>query len=149
MTDIALLWDNDAFGADLSLTGGDLATDDGLRTAFIISLFTDARARDDDPLPEPGADPRGWWGDAFTDAEDGPLGSRLWLLDREKKIGSTLIRARDYAAEAVQWLIRAGICLSIDVEVEAQGNALAIALYPTRPTGPARQRFDFLWEGSA
>lgn len=149
MTDIALLWNNDAFGADLALAEGDLATDDGLHTAFIISLFTDARARDDDPLPAPGADLRGWWGDAFTDVEDGPLGSRLWLLDREKKLPSTLIRARDYAAEAVQWLIRAGICTSIDVEVEAQGNALAIALYPIRPSGPARQRFDFLWEGSA
>lgn len=149
MTDIALLWDNHAFGADLALAEGDLATDDGLRTAFIISLFTDARARDDDPLPEPGAELRGWWGDAFDPAEDGVLGSRLWLLGREKKIGSTLIRARDYAAEAVQWLIRAGICQSIDIEVEAQGNALAIALYPSRPTGPARQRFDFLWEGSA
>lgn len=149
MTDIALHWDNDAFSADLALAEGDLATDEGLRTAFIISLFTDARARSDDPLPSPGADPRGWWGDAYMDAEDGVLGSRLWLLDREKRLGSTLIRARDYAAEAVQWLIRAGVCSSIDVEVEAQGNALAIALYPTRPSGPARQRFDFLWEGSA
>lgn len=148
MTDIALLWDNDAFGADLALAEGDLATDDGLRTAFIISLFTDARARDDDPLPQDGADLGGWWGDAFANADEGPLGSRLWLLNREKKVGSTLLRGRDYAAEAVQWLIRAGVCSSIDVEVEAQGNRLAIALYPTRPNGPARQRYDFLWEGS-
>lgn len=148
MTDIALLWDNDAFGADLALAEGDLATDDGLRTAFIISLFTDARARDDDPLPQDGADLGGWWGDAFADVEEGPLGSRLWLLSREKKLGSTLLRARDYAAEAVQWLIRAGVCSSIDIEVEAQGNTLAIALYPTRPNGPTRQRYDFLWEGS-
>lgn len=148
MTDIALLWDNDAFGADLALAEGDLATDDGLRTAFIISLFTDARARGDDPLPQDGADLGGWWGDAFADADEGPLGSRLWLLNREKKVGSTLLRARDYAAEAVQWLIRTGVCSSIDVEVEAQGSRLAIALYPTRPNGPARQRYDFLWEGS-
>ncbi|HEX7821034.1 MAG TPA: phage GP46 family protein [Sphingobium sp.] len=148
MTDIALLWDNEAFGADLALTGGDLATDDGLRTAFLISLFTDARARADDVLPQAGGDPRGWWGDAFGEDQDGPIGSRLWLLDREKRTGTTLTRARDYATEAVAWLIAASICTSIDIEVEAQGEALAIALYPTRPGGPARQRFDFLWTGS-
>ena len=109
MTDIALLWDNDAFGADLAIAQGDLATDEGLRTAFIISLFTDARARDDDTLPQQGGDPRGWWGDALAEDDEGPIGSRLWLLEREKKIGSVLIRARDYATEAVQWLVRVGV----------------------------------------
>lgn len=67
MTDIALAWDNALFAADLAIEGGRLVTDDGLRTAILISLFTDARANDDDPLPEPGADRRGWWGDASQD----------------------------------------------------------------------------------
>lgn len=149
MTDLALHWDADTFSADLAIVGGDLSTDEGLRTAFLISLFTDARARDDDELPEPGADRRGWWGDAFSDPEDGPTGSRFWLLDRAKSDQRTLARAKDYAAECVQWLIRAGICTSIGVEVEAQaGGRLAIAYAPVRPTGPARERYDFLWEGS-
>ena len=62
MTDIALSWDNAAWRADIGLARGDLATDDGLRTAVLISLFTDAPARDDDPLPAPGYR-GGWWGD--------------------------------------------------------------------------------------
>ena len=67
MTDLALHFAPGAWSADLSILGGDLATDDGLRTAVIISLFTDARARADDPLPEADADRRGWWGDCGSD----------------------------------------------------------------------------------
>ena len=44
MTDIALNWINALGGADIALEGPHLATDDGLRTAVIVSLFTDARA---------------------------------------------------------------------------------------------------------
>jgi hypothetical protein len=38
---------------------------------------------------------------------------------------------------------------SLDVEVEAQGERLALGVILERPTGPGRQRFDFVWEASA
>lgn len=149
MTDIALLWSNKAFGADFFLEAGQLATDDGLRTAIQISLFSDARARDDDVLPDGTGDRRGWWGDAFAADEGDRIGSRLWLLSREKVLARVLVRARDYAREALAWLIADGVVSKIEVDVELRGrDQLAIGVAITRPDGPARQRFDYVWERS-
>jgi len=146
MTDLALRWDNGIFGADLALHGASLATDEGLKTAVIVSLFTDARARDDDHLPAPG-DRRGWWGDALPAIAGDRIGSRLWLLNREKRLASVVGRARDYAREALAWLIADGIAKTVEVEAAAIGaDVLAIGVEITRPDGPGRQRFDLTWE---
>lgn len=147
MTDLALIWSNEAFGADLMITGADLATDDGLRTAFIISLFSDAPARPDDVLPDASDDRRGWWGNAFPAVADDVMGSRLWLLSREKKLPEVLIRARDYAREALAWAIEDGICAAIDVSVERFGaDGFIIGVIAHRPRGQDAARFDFVWE---
>jgi len=149
MTDLALPWSPDAWSADLLLAGAQLATDDGLRTAIVVSLFTDARARDDDPLPAP-EDRRGWWGDALPVAADDRIGSRLWLLGREKRLQAVVGRARDYAAEALAWLVEDGIASSVEVEAEAHApDRLALAVFVTRPGGPGRQRYDFTWAAEA
>ncbi len=112
---------------DLENAGGVLATDNSLLTAVIVSLLTDRRAEPDDRLPiEPGPasplppDRRGWTGDALN-----PLGrrvgSRLWLLAREKQLPETMRRAEEYAREALQWLVDDGHALSIRVSGEWQG----------------------------
>lgn len=115
---IALGWDNARLTADLALTaGGALMAEDGLTTAVILSLFTDGRARADDALPEgPGGDRRGWLADAF--APEDRWGSRLWLLQRAKQTEETRRRARDYAAEALEWLLGAGLATAIDVDAQ-------------------------------
>ena len=103
---------------DWAIQRGDLAPDDGLETAVILSLFTDRRARPDDPLPD-GSDRRGWWADAYPRASaragQDPIGSRLWLLEREKDTREVVNRARDYAEEALQWLVDDGIAERIEV----------------------------------
>lgn len=142
MTDIALNWDDAAFAGDLVMQGGDLMTDQGMRTAILISLFTDARADDGDPLPQAGAERRGWWG-------DGDIGSKLWLLKRAKITNETLLTAQQYCEEALQWLVDDGAVQSLSITAEAQAdNRLAIAVILQRPDGPARQRFDYLWSAS-
>lgn len=153
MTDIALGWDVEFFTADLLLLGGQIVTDDGLRTAILISLFTDARAPAGAALPEDGADRGGWWGDDFIadgSRADGPnaVGSLLWLLRRSKITAPVMERARSAAVDALGWLIRDGIAAGIDVQVEAQGQRLAFAITLDRPQGPGRQRFDFAWDAS-
>lgn len=89
--------------------GGALMTETTLQTAVIVSLLTDRRAELDDKLPfdvrsdRPiPADRKGWAGDAFGGQR---IGSRLWLLQREKQTTETLRRAEFYAREALQWLI--------------------------------------------
>ena len=98
---------------DWAIKDHDLAPDDGLETAIILSLFTDRRAREDDPLPDGSDDRRGWWADAWAGQD--PIGSRLWLLEREKDTREVVNRARDYAEEALQWLVEDGIAERIEV----------------------------------
>ncbi len=102
-------------------SGTGLLNDETLRTAVLISLMTDRRASDDDALPDfptPGdirPDRRGWCGDAL--AEDSSLiGSRLWLLWREKQTEETRRRAVAYCREALQWLIDDGIASAVTVD---------------------------------
>lgn len=156
MTDIALFWDPENFVSDIAVNAGALEVDEGLRTAILISLFTDARARPDDVLPTPDADPRGWWGNAFPQdislAGD-ELGSRLWLLSRSKTTPDVIARARDYAREAVQWLLDDGVAEEVTVEAERQGDAtmprIAIGIEVTRPGRNQPTRYDFVWEALA
>jgi len=75
------------------------------------------------------------------------IGSRLWLLSREKQVQEVLNRAREYAAEALQWLIDDGIAQ--DVEIEAsfdRPGLLALLVTITRPPGDAVEfRFSTTW----
>jgi phage gp46-like protein len=98
-----------------------LETDRDLETTVIISLFTDASAKPDDVIPDGSDDRRGWWGDhgavgAQPTPPEGPLGSRLWLLAREKSTESTRQRAMQYAAEALAWMTADGVAARVDVE---------------------------------
>lgn len=156
MTDIALIFDPDSQTADLAIAGGGLATDDGLLTAMIISIFTDARARDDDPLPFAGADRRGWWGDIGNDDPNDRIGSRLWLMAREKLTEATATRVRDMVREALAWLVEDGVVRDLTVETELRPpsatfpeGALAFLVTLSRPDGPARERYDFVWAATA
>lgn len=155
MTDIALAFAADALVADIALDGGDLATDDGLRTAVILSLFTDAPARPDDVLPQDGGDRRGWWGDVGNDDPNDRTGSRLWLLERSKATSATAIRAREYAAEALAWMVEDGVAAAVSVVATlhrptraAPQGALALAIVITRPSG-VRVAIDILWDAEA
>ena len=120
MIDLAINFDSEPGEFDLVLSGSDLMGDDGLYTAVIISLFTDTRAAEDDPLPEerPGqvSDLRGWWGDFLPD-ETAPvsIGSRLWLLTREKDLDEVVARAQEYAQEALKWLLDEGHVTRLEV----------------------------------
>ncbi|HCN2736281.1 TPA: phage GP46 family protein, partial [Escherichia coli] len=66
-------------------------------------------------LPDGSDNRRGWWGDSYRDR---PIGSRLWLLSREKATPDTLERARGYAEEALEWLKTAGRVSAINVRAE-------------------------------
>jgi phage gp46-like protein len=124
--DIRINWDVGLMEGDISFntTKQDLEKDSGLETAVIISLFTDRRARDDDVLPDSNnPDRRGWWGDLGSPIVKGDqIGSRLWLLNREKTLESVLARAQEYAKEALQWLIDDEVAVKVDVSVERSGS---------------------------
>ena len=145
MTDLTLAFAGVEIGtADLLMEAGGLATDDGLRSAIIVSLFTDARADVDDTMPAHG-DRRGWWGDVAPAADRDVTGSKLWLLDREKIVAKALASARDYATAALAWLTEDRVAASVEIETAAIGATLALGVTVVRPAGPERRRFDFVW----
>lgn len=110
MIDVGLTWRNGR--GELVLVDGDLLADVSVNTAILLSYFTDRRAEPGDELPDNSGDRRGWWGDSYrTDL----IGSRLWLLSREKNLPDVLNRAAAYARESVQWMIKDGLVSKITV----------------------------------
>lgn len=96
------LWDGDI---------NDVVSDPGLETAILISLFSDRRAGNEEIIPDmSGDDRRGWWGDTLTEV---PVGSKLWLLSREKTSGTLNALIEEYTVDALKWMITDGIAKSI------------------------------------
>lgn len=147
MTDLRTIFIDMDQGADLALETFALASDDGLETAVVLSLFTDARARDDDTLPAGQTDRRGWWAAAFPAVAGDRFGSRLWLLRRSKQLQESLIVAREYAEEALAWLVEDGAASKVEVETFiARFEIMGMIVRIYRPDGStAPYRFETLW----
>jgi len=119
--------------------------DEPLVRAVIVSLFSWRRANPDDELP---SDERmGWWGDTYPTVPNDRIGSRLWLLSRAKLTEQVRLRAKEYALEALQWLIDDGIASRIEVQAERHGlSTLAMACRIYREGGAQIDiRFSDVW----
>ncbi|TXG95723.1 MAG: hypothetical protein E6R08_11045 [Nevskiaceae bacterium] len=135
---IALAFDGDKLTGDLQVGSAGLVQDDDLTSCVLISLFTDRRARADDPLPAgAGDDRRGWLGDALATVEGDRIGSRLWLLKREKQTEETRRRAIEYCREALAWMITDGLARQIDFDAEwlNSDGLLGVPITIYRPDG--------------
>lgn len=151
MTDFRHVWDSVNLFGDWRMAGPSLAADADIETSVIISLFTNRLANADDALPfemtpDPIMDRQGWWGD--TGAAEGPIGSRLWLLVREKWTNATRLRAEAYAREALQWMIDDGVAGRVDVEASMpQIGRIDLYVLIHRVDGRVfERRFDWAWQ---
>lgn len=144
--DIAIDWDTQNFRGDWSVNSGDLDLDPGgLRSAVLVSLFSD-RIASTDFQPPAGSpfDRHGWWGDTY---EQDPIGSRLWQLNRAKKTDdlTLLIRARDFCLEALKWLLDDGVAATVNVDTSwLNPNAIGIRVVIAEPQSPPKT-FNFSW----
>lgn len=127
-------------GADTSL----LSLEKPLVRAVVISLFTWRRAAPSDAAE---GVRWGWWADGMDGQANDRIGSRLWLLVREKLTASTLIRAREYAQESLQWLIDDGVATRITCTAERRGlDGLALRAVVERDNAaPLDLRFEDVW----
>ncbi len=114
---------------DIDTKNGDFLQDNFLETSMMISLFSNAPANtdelnrfNDDQLNK--AHNRGWFGSTYTAGIE--YGSKLWLLERERRNQETLNLARQYCKEALQWIINEGISSKIDVECSWNADVLVI-----------------------
>jgi len=148
MADIELNWIAADFGADFRIESGDLSKDNELRSAVVLSLFSWRRANPDDRLPDDDSGRMGWWGDSYGTTADSKLGSRLWLLRREKLTQETITRAVEYCREALQWLIDDRVAQKVDVEAERNSiDRLDILVKITRANGQEiNMRYANAWQ---
>lgn len=138
----------DVSGSPLTASGAGapLQNEHDLKTAVLISLFTDRRANEDDALPDFRGSKGGWWADALNNQK---IGSRLWLLHREKQLNQVVLRAKEYAEEALQWLLDDGVVEQIIVTAEITRSGvlgLHIAISKTKRQ-TADFKFEFAWRG--
>lgn len=144
MSDIRTIWpEPDGSEADWAVVPGDLQQGDDLQTAIYISLNTDRLARDDDPID--GTNRRGWWGDT---GEAYPIGSRLWLLRRQKLTTAVAGKAVDFIREALQWLLDDGVVSRIDVQTRIVYPRTLLVGVAYQEPGKAEQsvKFSWVWE---
>lgn len=147
MADIGLEWTPE--GIDVALRDDDIAEDEGLRTAALLSVLMDRRAADDDQLPSPG-DLRGWWGDELAGPEGDRIGSRLWLLSRSAAEPGVARRAKAVAEDGLAWLIEDGVASSVDVSAELVDGDLSIDVTIHRPHDEDIDvRFARVWDSLA
>lgn len=119
---------------------------DELVQATLISLFSWRKFNDDDGVDIPNR--QGWWGDTFASETNDRIGSRLWLLRREKLTDEVVARAREYAEESLQWMIDDALASAVNVSTDRENNRLNMSVEIVRP-GDAQSiqaRFQNLWE---
>ena len=151
--DIKILWNDEYLTGDIKYNNGDLVRELGLETAYLMSLFLNRRADEDDELPDSNNDDRqGWWGDQVSEFEGDQIGSKLWLLSRSKTDQDTIIKAEAYVKEAIEWAVEDGVVAKNEVEVyridRSDGSAtlaLKVIAYRSDGTKAIEMQFDDLW----
>ena len=119
---------------------------DDLSRAVLISLFTWRRANPDDDLPN--SVKYGWWGDTFSVTQNDKIGSRLWLLSRNKLTTETISKTEEYASEALDWLTEDKVADSVQVTAERLTlDTLALQITITRGNSALLNiRFINVWD---
>ncbi|MDI3259702.1 MAG: phage GP46 family protein [Sinobacteraceae bacterium] len=144
MSDLLIQPLDDGESYDLIMFDGDCVRDESLRGAVIVSLFSDA----EDPDFTLG-ERRGWWADGLSDDKADRTGSKLWLLQREKQTPDVLVRAKQYAKDALAWMLADGVASEIEVTASwGDVGRLDLEVDITGPTGQYRYRFEGIWAAS-
>ena len=143
MSDTTTVWNASLSHGDWVQAGTSLQTGGDVVTAMLISVFTDRVANLDDSIPDGTTDPRGWW----ADESKYPIGSRLWLLSREKQLDRVPQLAQDYCREALQWMLDDGVVASFDISAAwVRASMLGVQITAHRTNGgPVSLKFAAAW----
>ena len=105
----------------------DFDSGDELLSAILLSVFTDAKADDEEfeEVKEWELTNRGYWGDQL---EESRLGSKLWLLKRRIRDEETLEKAVVYTKESLQWMLDDELVSSVEVQSEWENEDLLLQI---------------------
>lgn len=134
MSDVGLIWKDGRADILLNSDGNDLQVGQELKTAILVSMFTDARAAVAD-VPNINSDRRGWWA--------ANLGSLLWLLQRAKATLRNLEKGIEYIKNSLNWLLQKGIASKIEVTGQIQN--LYKFTFQIKITKAENSKYDYLW----
>lgn len=127
--DVKLLLDENGTiqNTDISLfENRELLQDFGLENAILISLFTDARADDNESTSDKSSNRRGWWCD---DIDKDNTGSKLWVVLSRAKLSDPIIPAVNKAVkDSLAWLIEDNVAKQINVDCQIVSDLLAIKI---------------------
>ena len=146
MSDIAIEYKSQIKEYDISILNGDLKECDDLDSAVIISLFTWARAAAGEV--DENAPRFGWFGDKIDADSTDSTGSKLYLLKRKKITSQTIMDAREYIEQALQWMIEDGVATEINAEVERNAsdvNRVDALVQIVRGDRSRTMKFNDLW----
>ena len=146
MADIALFFDGQTGFYDNKIADGDLMSANPLDTAVLISLFTWARASEEEV--EENAPKYGWWGDKVDADNQDSTGSKLYLLRREKITDETIEKAKEYIRQALQWMIEDGVVSEININTirnSANNERVDAIVTLKRGNNIRAMRFNDLW----
>lgn len=144
---IAIIIDEESsYTADFKISETGFEIDDGLETSVLISLFSDARASEEQ-LPPEQTFKRGYWGDMFSPKNGDKHGSLLWLYEREKQTVDFLSKIEDTARQSLQWFIDDGIAKEISIRASHPRHEFTLLeISITKPDGKIHA-FRILWDG--
>lgn len=141
MSDLALTRRKDG-QFDLVFENGDLQMGESLESAVLISVGSDARAAEknfENTLQDDG-----WWGEPTFEGDK--WGSLLHTLSHQKNNPNTLLLAKQYAKDSLQWLIDDGVAKTINVDVALENNVAQIEIVLSNGDKAKNFRYEILWD---
>ncbi|MES2615429.1 MAG: phage GP46 family protein [Bdellovibrionota bacterium] len=112
MSDLLFDFFENDMALDLVVNNSEVQVDESLKSAVLVSLFTDVRCEKTE-LPSGETLQRGYFGDGIFGEK---TGSKLWLLERAKYTNDVLIKAKEYAQNALNWLVTDGLAKEVGVQ---------------------------------
>ena len=140
--DVRLVRKNDGL-FDLNVSENVLETVDGLETAIIVSLLTDARA----PASQVQTPSRrrGWVGNIVTADSGRQLGSRLWTFYQSRLTDAVLNDISVAAQESLNWMVEDGLAKSVVASaLRNDSRSVTVNIAITTIEGK-EQRYAVLW----
>ena len=135
-----LLQKTDSESYDLVFDGNDLVMGDAVESAIAVSLGSEKRSSD---KFSKNLGSHGWWAENTFDGS--VFGSEIYKVFSHKIESSTMLLLKQYAEDALKWLVDDGVVDSIDVDVVAESVGAALTVVIVRNGEKSSYRYDFLW----